>query len=435
MIKVFYHIACMGPESNWRPIVEEQVRVINSSGLYKDCGQIYVCVGTDGKPLKESKILKRILPEKYKIVYYSKLNQWELPSLHMIKEYTKPEDQIFYLHTKAASKSGDARISGNKWRQYMMYWCIERYHDVLKALKTNDTAGAQLTNLDNKFANLCGAKKVYAGNFWAANGDYISKLKAPEIGNNRWLAEGWLFQANPKAFDLHNLTGGGLITAKNTFHLKSFSRKVYDPTFVEKVIPEMMCSRIEVIQTLINKFNYKSYLEIGIWNSACFNAIKCPLKHSVDPFIDKATFKVTSDDFFKQNTRKYSCFFVDGLHTAEQVERDILNALDCLEDGGSIVVHDTLANSEWETRYNTEYDGKGIWLGDVYKTIAKLRMTRKDLSIHCLDLDFGVCIIRKGSQELYPECEVDYPYYHQHRDKLMNVITPENALEFLEGLK
>ena len=37
--------------------------------------------------------------------------------------------------------------------------------------------------------------------------------------------------------------------------------------------------------------------------------------------------KITSDDFFKQNKKKYDCIFIDGLHTYKQVKNDILNSI------------------------------------------------------------------------------------------------------------
>lgn len=432
MIRLFYFIACMG--NNWDAVVKSQLNVIEASGLYADVDAIYVCVATNNRG-KDVRLVRRMLPKKAKIVYYSHLTQYELPALHMIKEYTKPEDQILYLHTKAVSKEGKQRTAGDKWREYLDWGCIENYKAHLEALKTHDISGVQLTRLDNRFTKLCGSKVVYAGNYFWANGDYIQKLEAPEIGKNRWIAEGWGFGANPKAYDFHNLTNGKMITTHNTFSLCKFNRGVYDPNYVEKVIPEMLHYKYDAINILIEKFKYKKYLEIGYFQGQNFKKIKCDTKISVDPFVNGVTFKLTSDDFFEQNKEKFDIILIDGYHECRQVLRDIENSLACLNEGGTIVTHDNLPQTKLEGQYLEDFPGGFVWCGDVYKAWAKLRMTRPDLSMHVLDLDFGVGVIRKGKQITHPQHDIDFKYYIQNRKSLMNIVDPEDAEKFLRGLR
>ena len=108
-------------------------------------------------------------------------------------------------------------------------------------------------------------------------------------------------------------------------------------------------NRIEIIQELINKHGYKNYLEIGVRDGSCFNAIKCESKDGVDPDLSSAaTVKLTSDEFFKRWEAekevpawyKFDIIFIDGLHHADQVEKDIDNSLKYLNEGGIIVMHD-----------------------------------------------------------------------------------------------
>jgi hypothetical protein len=144
---------------------------------------------------------------------------------------------------------------------------------------------------------------------------------------------------------------------------------------------------------------------------------------------------MTSDDFFKNNPdKKYDIFFIDGLHTEEQVYKDIINALEHLNEGGTIVCHDFLAETEWEQRSLPDgYDGKGIWTGDVWKACALLRMTRPDLKMCTVDVDFGVGIIQRGSQEIYvAPAPLTYKLYVQDRKRMMNVIT---RFEFPKWIK
>ncbi len=430
MIKIFFHVATMG--NDWIDVVQEQINCIKDSGLYDEMGICHICITSNAN--EDIKKLNNILPDKFKISYYSKISQYELPALHMIKQYTEPGDNILYMHTKGISKKGKWRESADKWREYLNWGCIENYKAHISALSDSDVSGVQLTRLDKNFSQKCGSDRVYAGNYFWANGDYTSKLKAPFIGNNRWIAEGWLFGAKPKANDFHNLTNGEMITAKNVFNLPSFNRMVYDPDYVQ-VVPDMVQWRYEIINALIEKFDYKSYLEIGIWTLECFRAVKCRIKHSVDPIVKKATFFKTSDDFFKDNKMKYDLLFVDGLHTAEQVQRDIENALECLSDNGTIVCHDMMPNTVWEARKTKAFDEAGIWNGDCYKAWIELRKTRKDLSMTVIDVDWGCGIIRKGKQKTLPKnTKNDFNTYRQNTKKIMNVLEPECFYDWLEGL-
>jgi hypothetical protein len=116
------------------------------------------------------------------------------------------------------------------------------------------------------------------------------------------------------------------------------------------------------------------------------------------------------------------------LHTAEQVAKDIQNALACLAPGGAIVLHDCNPETEFEQRDIPEYDGVGVWLGTVWKAFARLRMTRPDLAMRMIDTDFGCGIIEKAnrSQKCFPLREnIDYPFFVKNREALMNVIPPE----------
>ncbi len=156
-----------------------------------------------------------------------------------------------------------------------------------------------------------------------------------------------------------------------------------------------MNSRIEIINTLIKENKYKSYLEIGVNHKKhCFDKIVCDKKISVDPSnVDTYDFNMTSDNFFEINKDMFDIIFVDGLHTAEQVEKDIINSLIILTNGGSIVVHDTNPPTELHC---TENPVHLEWTGTVWKTIFMLRSTRADLVFKTYMDDWGVTIITRG---------------------------------------
>ena len=193
-----------------------------------------------------------------------------------------------------------------------------------------------------------------------------------------------------------------------------------------------MKNRTHIIQFLINTFNYKSYLEIGVRKpSRNYNIIKVDKKYGVDPSPVHGyenDFKMTSDDFFKQNKMKFDLIFIDGDHRMIQTDKDIINSLDCITEHGTIVLHD--CNPIEEKHQIEEFTPKLVWNGSVWKSIAKLRCNRKDLDIVVINRDHGVGIIRKGNQELFTDYKtidevITFPFLDANREKLLNLITPE----------
>lgn len=186
---------------------------------------------------------------------------------------------------------------------------------------------------------------------------------------------------------------------------------------------EKVMDRIQVINTIISKFNLNKYLEIGVrYPEDCFNHIKATIKHSVDPGYENpdnsATYKFTSDDFFTKLENgyldlspdcKWDVIFIDGLHLSYQVEKDVLNSLNHLSENGVIVLHDCnpFMYEDNYTRLIEDFWGQK-WNGTVWKTIYKLKASRSDLKICTLDIDQGVGLIKRGSQSLIP---FDNPYF------------------------
>jgi hypothetical protein len=204
--------------------------------------------------------------------------------------------------------------------------------------------------------------------------------------------------------------------------------------------------RIGIINSISRHFECKSYLEIGLRNpEEYFNLIECENKDSVDPGFETdfnlAKYKYTSDSFFsllgsgsldRPSDYKWDIIFIDGLHTADQVEKDILNSINHLSEKGTIVLHDCNPPTEDHARaeyYNFNTPAGGIWNGTVWKSIYKFRSLRPDLNICVADCDWGVGIIRRGNQKL---SEFNNPYYEysifsQNRKEHLNLISPSDV--------
>lgn len=196
-------------------------------------------------------------------------------------------------------------------------------------------------------------------------------------------------------------------------------------------------TRTDIINTLIRRNNYKSYLEIGVQQGANFYEVQCAEKTGVDN--DQLTLKFfpkciisSSDDFFKSNTQKYDVVFIDGLHHGNQVYRDIINSLDILNEGGAIVCHDMLPKDESCQIVPRE---QVEWNGDCWKAWVRLRSERADLEMYVVDTDYGCGIIQPGHQETIRYTELTWPEFLKNREQWMNIIQPHIFLTMQNAMK
>lgn len=145
-------------------------------------------------------------------------------------------------------------------------------------------------------------------------------------------------------------------------------------------------SRSDVINRIIDFHNLKNptYLEIGVWTGETFKNIKSNIKDGVDPgqYCDcnYVNYKMTSDEFFKNHiNKKYDIIFIDGLHTAFQVSKDIFNSINNLNNGGWIILDDVFPHSENEQeRLNLKKSGPQT--GDVWKALYNVLDTILEIS-------------------------------------------------------
>jgi hypothetical protein len=173
-------------------------------------------------------------------------------------------------------------------------------------------------------------------------------------------------------------------------------RKIYYKLFIENFKGKLNYNftenfyRWDLIEYLIKKNNYKNYLEIGCDKNQLFSKVNINNKIGVDP-VSGGNVRKTSDDFFKENKSSFDIVFIDGLHTYEQVKKDILNSVNCLLDEGIILVHDCMPDSlgkQAVPRYKMQ------WNGDVWKAIVDLRQ-QENLEIYTCEIDQGIGVISK----------------------------------------
>ena len=206
-------------------------------------------------------------------------------------------------------------------------------------------------------------------------------------------------------------------------------KKIYYKTFIENFKGKLEYNfpdnfyRWDLIEYFIKKNNYTNYLEIGCDQNQLFSKVIIDNKIGVDP-VSGGNIRKTSDEFFKENNGKFDIVFIDGLHTYEQVKKDILNSVNCLNENGIILVHDCMPDSlgkQAVPRYKMQ------WNGDVWKAIVDLRQ-KEDLDIYTCEMDQGIGIIskKKNSSQLSlnkPIHKIKFRDYFDNYKEYMRVIS------------
>ncbi|MGY4711337.1 class I SAM-dependent methyltransferase [Mycolicibacterium sp. CBM1] len=226
-------------------------------------------------------------------------------------------------------------------------------------------------------------------------------------------------------------------------------------------------NRIRAVQQALAMRSDPVYLEIGVSRGQAFQRITADVKIAVDPAfrLTERTrqladakgritryFETTSDAFFRDekeflDQHRVDVALIDGLHTYEQVVRDVENTVRHLKDDGVIFLHDCNPPFELAGRRAQSWDEFmaqqsgplkiGIWNGDVWKAIVQLRSTRPDLVVGVLRCDQGVGFVRKGVPEstlsYSPEqvSALSYADLKADRTRLLNLKPPRYLGEFL----
>jgi hypothetical protein len=162
-----------------------------------------------------------------------------------------------------------------------------------------------------------------------------------------------------------------------------------------------MVKRYDIINYFTKKFKNCNYLEIGSKDRECFYRIDAKNKYDIEPYPKNCTptYIMKSDDFFKLKEYEingtvlkriiYDVVFIDGLHFAEQVLKDVFNVNKLLSKNGYIILHDCFPEKEEFQRREFNYFS---WTGDVWK--AQNWLVRNfPKQVLTVDSDWGCGII------------------------------------------
>lgn len=194
---------------------------------------------------------------------------------------------------------------------------------------------------------------------------------------------------------------------------------------------------LNILNFIINTFGYKSYLEIGVYTGENFLNINCQNKECcdvTDKFLSEnstvdITYLMTSDEMFEQmnKDKKYDLIFIDGMHTEECADKDIINSLKHLNPGGMVCLHDTIVYHEKSQIDLNEYPESGEWNGTTWKSITKLQ--DQNIEFYTIDNgDYGLtCIFYNPNFESLKvpdyKCNLQYNYVFIDSDNFFDSFT------------
>ncbi|MBV8471985.1 MAG: class I SAM-dependent methyltransferase [Hyphomicrobiales bacterium] len=179
-------------------------------------------------------------------------------------------------------------------------------------------------------------------------------------------------------------------------------------------------NRIAVVNLAAAKFADCAYLEIGCDRNEVFNSVPVDKKVGVDPNRG-GTIRTTSDAFFATNKERFDVIYIDGLHTYEQVHKDVANAMGCLNTGGWVILHDLLPHNWIEA--HVPRIAMGSWTGDVWKVAFELIETAGvEFKIVKVDNGVGVFRITGAAPKLEDRSgelgEAQFAYLHENIGRL-----------------
>ncbi|QNP42799.1 class I SAM-dependent methyltransferase [Sphingomonas daechungensis] len=158
-----------------------------------------------------------------------------------------------------------------------------------------------------------------------------------------------------------------------------------------------------------------------------FNALKAGTKVAVDPKflfdfeavrqeVPGTSFhETTSDDYFGNIASRDTAFdviYLDGLHTAEQTIRDLVNATSFLKDCGVIIIDDVFPCSyvaslpnRRETRLIRQASGDttGAWMGDVYRLVFFVETFCQQFSYCTVNNNHGQLVMWREPRRSVPD--------------------------------
>ena len=162
--------------NNWEEILDEQLNLLKSSGLYKNMEWMslgYYSENVHDSNLFVQKIINFDSDKKMTTIRHDK-NFYEYPTIQFLQGFANFENQNFYVlyfHLKGVwSQKGKGNpVAIKSWRKCLEYFTIERWEDCIEKLDEGYEVVGALYNYNEK-------EPLFSGNFWWTTTNYIKKL-------------------------------------------------------------------------------------------------------------------------------------------------------------------------------------------------------------------------------------------------------------------
>jgi len=213
-------------------------------------------------------------------------------------------------------------------------------------------------------------------------------------------------------------TGHVAVPLKRAYGTAKYRNHAFDKS-IDWEWEKIKYNRVALVNLLISRRQEPAYLEIGCASNTLFDSVAATVKVGVDPS-EGGTIRATSDEFFQTNNQFFDVVFIDGLHTYEQVRRDVINSIRFLRPGGFVALHDMLPGS-WLEHHVPRINE--LWTGDVWKVAFELCQSQ-GIEFKVVKIDHGVGVFKiHGEQpnlvDLGSELkEQQFEYFYRNIDKL-----------------
>jgi len=197
-------------------------------------------------------------------------------------------------------------------------------------------------------------------------------------------------------------------------------------------------TRTDILNMLIRKHGYESYLELGLGPLSNFKQVKAKYRQGVDKnwyefYEENDRFWYgPTDEFFENVERltvnKFDLIFIDADHRHAGSCRDIFRSFSLLKDGGTIVLHDVLPKTPREALPKKERNSNP-WCGEVWRSWVEFRRFKGVVS-YAVNTDHGCGVLQRGENPCpfigeSPKTAFDYIGAYGP-DSYHNIVSPKD---------
>lgn len=193
---------------------------------------------------------------------------------------------------------------------------------------------------------------------------------------------------------------------------------------------------VDLINFIIEHFNYETYLEIDVGNPEnVFNYVQCNLKYGVDPKLIKnhngtQMWKKTSNQLFSYLPlhHRFDIIFINSSYIYLQAKQNIYHSIKHLSNDGTIILSDCIPSKKG-------YSQSGVWQAFLE---MKCKYKYSSLNFFVVNVDSGIGIIKSGvgyKPEPKVPSELRFSWLKTNQDNALRLVSydPAEILQQMEN--